>query len=166
MKALSTIGYEGAQIDAFVYTLGAAGVELVIDVRDVASSRRPGFSKNAFREHLALAGIEYVHLRNLGDPKEGREAMRRGDHVAFERIFRTHLASDVAQGQLDEAIRIASENSVVLLCYERDPKHCHRSIVANEMAQQSAFAIRHLGVQSERRIATAKATASENVRVR
>jgi len=166
MRTLSTIGYEGAQIDAFVYTLGAADVELVIDVRDVASSRRPGFSKTALQNHLALAGIGYVHLRNLGDPKEGRDAARRGDYSAFEHIFRAHLASDPAQLHLREAARIASDASAVLLCYERDPKHCHRTIVAKEMAEQSPFAIRHLGVQSERRIVVAKAIEGEFVRVR
>jgi uncharacterized protein (DUF488 family) len=166
MKIISTIGYEGADIDAFVYTLGAAGVELVIDVREIAASRRPGFSKNALREHLALADVSYTHLRNLGDPKEGREAARRGDYDAFRRVFFSHLASDAAQTELTEAVRLASKNAVALLCYERDPRECHRSIVANAMAEQNAFAIRHLGVQSGRRIAVAKATEGEFVRVR
>lgn len=166
MKTVSTIGYEGAGAAAFVCTLGAAGVELVLDIREIAGSRRPGFSKNALREHLALAGIGYIHFRNLGDPKEGREAARRGDYATFQRVFSAHLASKSAQAELAEAVRLASVSSVALLCYERDPKECHRSIVAKAMAEQSAFVIRHLGVQSERRIKTAKAPEDEFVRVR
>lgn len=166
MQTVCTIGYEGAQVDAFVYSLGAASVDLVIDIREVAASRRPGFSKNVLRENLALAGIQYTHLRGLGDPKEGRDAARRGDYSDFERVYFAHLASDTAQDELGQAIRLASENSVALLCYERDPKHCHRSIVAAAMAKQNAFAIRHLGVQFGRRIPVAKATEIEPIPVR
>jgi uncharacterized protein (DUF488 family) len=166
MRTISTIGYEGAHIDAFVYTLGAAGVDFVVDVREVAASRRPGFSKNSLRQHLSLAGIEYTHLRDLGDPKEGREAMRRGDRATFEQIFLDRLHTTAAQAQLVEAIELASKHSIALLCYERDPKSCHRTIVATSMKEQSSFAIRHLGVQSQRRIVDAKANNGEFVRVR
>lgn len=166
MRTLCTIGYEGAQVEAFVYTLAAAGVDLVLDIRNVAGSRRPGFSKNALRENLALAQIQYVHLRNLGDPKEGREAARRGDYVEFRRVFSNQLATVAAQEDLAEAIRLASGHSIALLCYERDPKHCHRSIVAKTMTKQNAFAIRHLGVQSERRISDAKVSEVESIQVR
>jgi uncharacterized protein (DUF488 family) len=166
MRTICTIGYEGASIDAFVCTLGLADVDLLVDIREVAGSRRPGFSKNALQRHLSLAGIEYVHLRNLGDPKDGREAMRRGDHSEFHRIFNNRLHSEGAQSQLQEAVTLAERRSIVLLCYERDPKFCHRSIVAGEMKKRGAFAVRHLGVQSSRRIADAKATYGESVRVR
>lgn len=166
MRVISTIGYEGAQVDAFVYTLGAAGVNFVVDIREVAASRRPGFSKSALRQHLALAGIDYTHLRSLGDPKEGREAMRRGDYSEFQRIFLARLATDAAQSQLRETIELASERSIALLCYERDPKQCHRTIVAERIKERGSFAIRHLGVQSDRRIVDAKANNGEFVRVR
>jgi uncharacterized protein (DUF488 family) len=166
MRTISTIGYEGAQIDAFVYTLGVAGVDFVVDVREVAGSRRPGFSKNSLRQHLSLAGIEYIHLRDLGDPKEGREAMRRGDRATFERIFMDRLQTAAARTQLDEAIELASKHSIALLCYERDPRSCHRTIVAAKMKEQTSFAVRHLGVQSNRRIVDAKANNGEFVRVR
>lgn len=166
MRTISTIGYEGANIDAFVYTLGVVGVDFVVDVREVAASRRPGFSKNALKLQLSLAGIEYTHLRALGDPKEGRDAMRRGDRAEFERIFLDRLQTIAAQAQLVEAIELASKYSVALLCYERDPRSCHRTIVAAKMKEQKSFAIRHLGVQSHRRIVDAKANNGEFVRVR
>jgi uncharacterized protein (DUF488 family) len=166
MHTISTIGYEGAHIDAFVYTLGVAGINCVLDIRDVAASRRPGFSKNALQQHLSLAGIEYIHLRGLGDPKDGREAMRRGDYSEFQRIFLDRLAGEPAQSQLARAITLAAERSVALLCYERDPRYCHRKMVAEKMKEQGSFAIRHLGVQLPRRIADARAIEGEFVRVR
>lgn len=166
MRTISTIGYEGANVDAFVYTLGVAGVDLVVDIREVAASRRPGFSKQALQKNLALADIGYVHLRSLGDPKEGREAMRRGDLAGFQRIFMSRLSSDAAQLQLEEAVTLAANHSISLLCYERDPKFCHRSIVAAAMKEHGAFTIRHLGVQPPRRIVDAKANSGEFVRVR
>jgi uncharacterized protein (DUF488 family) len=166
MRTVSTIGYEGAHIDAFVCTLGLADVDLVLDIREIAASRRPGFSKNALQRHLSLADIDYIHLRNLGDPKAGREAMRRGDYSEFQRIFYDQLHSEAAQSELQEAIELASKHSVVLLCYERDPKFCHRRIVAAEMKKRGSFAIRHLGVQCLRRIVDAKANAGEFIRVR
>ena len=163
MRTICTIGYEGADVDTFVYTLGAAGVDCVIDIREVSASRRPGFSKSALQSHLALAGIKYVHLRSLGDPKHGREAMRRGDEAMFRRIYDERLNSPEAQIQLTQALELAAEHSISLLCYERDPKHCHRSIVAAAMKEQRPFTIRHLGVQSSRRIVDAKATRGEHL---
>ena len=71
---LATIGYEGARPDDFVGTLQLADIEMVIDIRDRAQSRRPGFSKSALRENLEQNGISYLHLKELGDPKDGRDA--------------------------------------------------------------------------------------------
>ena len=75
---LSTIGYEGATLPEVIAKLRAAGVEVVVDVRAVAASRRAGFSKTVLRASLAAEGIGYEHLRALGTPKPGREAARRG----------------------------------------------------------------------------------------
>lgn len=166
MRTVSTIGYEGADLDAFVYTLGAAGIDCLLDVREVAGSRRPGFSKNALRQHLALAGIEYIHFRQLGDPKKGREAMRRGNRDEFRRIFLGHMESEGAQRELEQAIALASERAIVLLCYERNPTDCHRTIIAEKMNEQGTFAIRHLGVQSNRRIVDAKGADRDVTRIR
>lgn len=141
-----TIGYEGADIDDFLDTLDAAGVTHLIDVRELPASRRPNFSKNALRENLEDAGIDYTHFRALGDPKPGRDAMRRGDREAFEAIFAEQMAKPEAQDALAELISIAEEETVVLLCYERDPKTCHRTIVAERMSKNKPFKTQHLGV--------------------
>lgn len=97
---ISTIGYEKADLEHFVGTLQLVGVEVLVDVRDRAQSRRKGFSKTALSERLQQAGIEYIHFRVLGDPKEGREAARSGNMKKFRSIFSQVLASEKAQQAL------------------------------------------------------------------
>lgn len=145
---LATIGYEGASLGDFVSTLLAAGVRRLVDVREIAQSRRPGFSKNALRLALAEAGVEYYHIRQLGDPKHGREAARAGNFELFRAIFNAHMDVEASREALQLAVSLAIEKSSVLMCYERDPKQCHRTIVAERMIALSSLKIRNLGVQS------------------
>lgn len=144
---LATIGYEGAALPDFIATLAAAGVERVVDVREVAQSRRPGFSKNALRTALAEAGIDYHHIRQLGDPKHGREAARAGNFDLFRTIFTAHMELPASQDALALAVALASEKRTALVCFERDAKHCHRTIVAQRMIPLGSFKIRNLGVE-------------------
>lgn len=144
---LATIGYEGASLPDFLSTLLSAGVEQVVDVREVAQSRRAGFSKNALRTALSEVGIDYHHIRQLGDPKHGREAARAGKFDLFRAIFAAHLDLPASRDALKEAITLATSKKSVLVCFERDPKHCHRTIVAERMANQSSLEITNLGVR-------------------
>jgi len=144
---LHTIGYEGSSIDDFLTTLESIGVDLLIDVREVPISRKRGFSKLSLSERLAGIGIEYLHLKGLGDPKPGRIAAREGRYADFRRIFGSHLKSKVAQVDIQRGIVAASNKLACLLCFERDHSQCHRSIVANEMAIRGGFQLIHLGVR-------------------
>jgi uncharacterized protein (DUF488 family) len=146
MRRLTTIGYEGAGLDAFIQTLRAANIRRLIDVRELPLSRKRGFSKRALGEALRQAGIEYEHLRALGDPKAGRDAARRGDMAAFRRIFHGHLTGPTASAALDIAAAWAVEGGSCLMCYERDASNCHRGLVAKAMADRHAFTVRHLAV--------------------
>lgn len=146
MTMVFTIGYEGSEVEPFVDTLRAAGVKHVIDIRDVPASRKRGFSKSALSARLDDAGISYSHLKPLGDPKPGREAMRTGDYKLFLSIYNEHVERPEAQACLHEAVSIAAQEPSVLLCYERDPKHCHRTLVADMMKAIASFSVRHLGV--------------------
>lgn len=143
-----TIGYEGAHIDAFVATLAAAGVETLVDVRAVAVSRRPGFSKTALGLRLTAEGIRYVHLRDLGDPKPGREAARAGRFRAFERIYDAHLATPAAVDALAEAGRLAGQSPIALMCFEADASHCHRTVIARRLAKAMKLLIVDLRVNN------------------
>lgn len=131
-----TIGYEGTDIDRFVATLKAVGVNLVADVRAVAISRKKGFSKTALRSRLALEGIGYQHFVALGDPKPGRDAARAGRHAEFARIYSSHIRGAEAMQALDLLGLVACDQVTCLLCFERDPKDCHRSIVAMKLQRQ------------------------------
>jgi uncharacterized protein (DUF488 family) len=133
MKPLATIGYEDATQAQVIGKLKAAGVEVVIDVRAVASSRRAGFSKTLLAASLQDAGIDYVHFRDLGTPKPGRDAARKGHVAEMHEIYEAHLADPAAQLQLAQATEIAGERKAALLCYEADAAGCHRRIVADRI---------------------------------
>lgn len=133
MHTLLTIGYEQARPAAVFKELEQAKVELLVDTRAVAASRRPGFSKRQLAATLNKAGIGYIHLQKLGTPAEGRQAARSGDYATLWRIYDKHIKKPEPQEELAELIKlIKSGKRVALLCYCRDPKACHRSrIVAN-----------------------------------
>ena len=147
MGTILTIGYEGSSIDDFVATLMLSDIQVIIDVREIPLSRKRGFSKRALSDALEDIGVEYVHLRDLGDPKPGREAARRGDKKEFERIYRKHLGEEAAQAALETAVQIAGKSRSCLLCFERDPSDCHRTIIAKEITKLETAKIEHLGVR-------------------
>lgn len=142
-----TIGYEGADLDSFLSTLASAGVKHLLDVRDLPVSRKRGFSKSSLSPALEAAGISYTHLKALGDPKPGREAMKRGDYQGFIAVYSAHIATENAQKALVEVANIARSTKTVLLCYERNPKECHRSLIVEQLQGRERFCVRHLGVQ-------------------
>jgi uncharacterized protein (DUF488 family) len=131
MNPLATIGYERDTQAGVIDRLKAAGVEVLIDVRAVAASRRAGFSKTLLAASLAEAGIEYRHLRQLGTPKPGRDAARHGRIDEMHAIYEEHLAEPAAQLQLTEAVEIARDHRAALLCFEAEAARCHRRIVAD-----------------------------------
>jgi uncharacterized protein (DUF488 family) len=129
-----TIGYEGTTVGEFIEALKAAGVERVIDVRALPLSRRPGFSKSPLRAALEDAGIEYLHLKALGTPAEGRAAARAGRHEDLERIYAGQLELPEALAQSAQMLELAREKPSALLCMERDPARCHRTLLLNAAA--------------------------------
>lgn len=147
MTTLYTIGYESSSIEDFIATLRAADVSTLIDVRDFPGSRRKGFSKTALSIALADVGIEYVHLKGLGDPKEGRDAARAGEYGKFEKIFLTHMYTSQAKADLERAVTISQQSNACLMCYERSHRHCHRKYIAEAMSSIIDLNTIHLGVR-------------------
>ena len=141
---LATIGYESQTQDAVIARLKAAKVATLIDVRAVAASRRAGFSKTLLAASLAAAGIEYVHLRQLGTPKPGRDAARKGRVGEMTQIFEAHMAEPAAQLGLARATAIAADRKTALLCYEADACGCHRKILAESIAEVLGCEIENL----------------------
>jgi uncharacterized protein (DUF488 family) len=129
-----TIGYEGTTVPEFVSALLDAKVERVIDVRALPLSRRPGFSKTSLKGALEEAGIDYLHLKALGTPAEGRAAARAGRHSDLERSYAGQLELPEAMAQSAQMLELAREKPSALLCMEREPEHCHRTLLLSAVA--------------------------------
>ncbi len=133
-----TIGYEGTTVAEFIAALQTAGVRRVIDVRALPLSRRPGFSKTALSGALGDMDIEYIHLKALGTPADGRAAARAGRHADLERIYAGQLELPEAMAQSAQMLELAREKPTALLCMEREPAHCHRTLLLDAMAPDVA----------------------------
>lgn len=130
-----TIGYEAVTMAEFVAALQAAGVRRVIDVRALPLSRRPGFSKSSLAAGLATHGIDYVHLKALGTPKRGRDAAKKGDVATLRAVYDEQLELPEAQAQAAIMLGLAAEMPSALLCFEREPAHCHRTLLLEAVGQ-------------------------------
>jgi uncharacterized protein (DUF488 family) len=147
---LATIGYEGRTVKDLLAVLKQAKVERVVDVRQLPLSRKPGFSKSALATFLPAHGIEYVGFPQLGTPPAIRNHYKQnGDFVRLKRDYLIHLGT---QGPEVAALReLAAKGGCALLCFERDPAKCHRSILAEVLASRTGSAVRieHLGMRVE-----------------
>ena len=144
-KKLFTIGYEQTPSKAVLDELQQAGVKLLVDVRAIASSRRPGFSKSQLAAGLDERGIAYLHLRGLGTPKNGREAARSGQYELLHKIYSAHLKTTQAREELDElSSLVKTSGPVCILCYERDHAHCHRRWIAEIIEDRDGVRIENL----------------------
>lgn len=144
MKPVCTIGYEGAGQADVIAALKSAHVDLLVDVRAVVSSRRLGFAKSALKAGMEENGIEYIHLRGLGTPKEGRDAARRGDMDTLSRVYEKQLQTPEAELDMAKVIDLSRTRSICLLCYEHDHKTCHRDMVADRIVKKTGQKIVHL----------------------
>jgi uncharacterized protein (DUF488 family) len=150
IATIATIGYEGATIASFQDALRDARIDLLVDVRALASSRRPGFAKTRLAANAKEAGAEYLHLRALGTPSDGRAAARAGRHEEMRRIFREQLATPEAQAELALVADLVRQGRrVCLLCFEARPEHCHRNIVADALKQIVPAEILHLSAADD-----------------
>ena len=147
---LYTIGYEKALVGEVIGALAAAGVTVLLDVRDRPISRRPGFSKRQLAAAVDEVGMRYVHLAALGTPPEGRLAARRRERDRFWAIVEEKLARPEAELDLQQAAQIAAAAPACLLCYEADWRDCHRRRVAEILAERHGLAVHHLSPLSGR----------------
>ena len=145
MKELFTIGYEQAKPSAVMDEITGAKVDVLVDVCAVTSSRRPGFSKNQFAAALGKEGVDYLHLQKLGTPAAGRQAARAGDYKTLWDIFDQHMKSAAAQEELEQLVDLVkSGKRVCLLCYCRDPAHCHRSRISARVRKRTRSRVNDL----------------------
>lgn len=145
-----TAGYEGLTIDAFIARLKQAQIDKVLDVREYPISRKKGFSKKAFAECLAAAGISYEHSPPLGCPKLIRNRYKvDGDWSVYSRDFRAYIRSQ--NEVLSNLVSSVAEQRICMVCYEADSSFCHRSLIA-EAAQEldSSLQAQHLPIKIEK----------------
>jgi uncharacterized protein (DUF488 family) len=144
-KPLATIGYEQAVQSRVIDELTRAKVDILVDVRAVAASRKPGFSKNQLAAGLDEQGISYLHLQKLGTPKDGRDAARSGNMDKLFAIYSKHLKTPEARTEMDELEALArSGKRLCLLCFERNPEACHRQWIAEEIEARTGMPVQHL----------------------
>lgn len=141
---MATIGYEGTTVDRFLRALRDARIELLIDVRAVARSRRPGFAKTALSANLEGAGIDYLHMSGLGTPPDGRVAARAGRVDEMHVIYNARLETAEAQAELANLAEIVRARRSCLMCFEADPAVCHRSILIRALRDLLPIDVQHL----------------------
>ncbi len=141
---VATIGYEGRTQAEVIARLRSAGVELLVDVRAIAASRRPGFSKTLLAASLEEAGIAYLHLRDLGTPKPGREAARAGRVAEMRAIYADALQSPEAILAFERLAQAAATARTCLLCYEAHAAGCHRAVLAERLRERLGMGVEDL----------------------
>lgn len=137
-----TVGYEGRVIDDFVEELVRSEIEVLVDVREMPASRKPGFSKSRLSERVAEEGIEYLHIRSLGSPRESRKKLREnGDFESFSREYADHLECNTED--VESLLNlILSGKRAALMCFEKDHTRCHRALLAQELLDESVEDLR------------------------
>lgn len=143
-SALMTLGYEGRTASEVVDVLAEAGVNTLIDVRLTPLSRKPGLSKHRLQAALRIAGVDYLHLRSLGNPRDNREGFRLGQTESRAR-FRALLRTPQARADIDQLCTRVQVERIALLCFEREAHRCHRELVSEELCLRDAkIGVRHL----------------------
>jgi uncharacterized protein (DUF488 family) len=133
---VGSVGYERyRQNSDFARRLADAGVERLIDVREAPISRRRGFAKTALGEAMAAVGIEYVHIRALGNPKQYRDLYRSGHVAEGQGLYERHLLTERREA-LDDLVPLLRDKRSALMCLEHDPASCHRTVIIDLLRRE------------------------------
>lgn len=151
---LHTIGYEKRTIDEYIGLLLEADIQVLVDVRETAWSHKPGFSKSQFEAALANAGIRYIHARFAGNPKSlRRDAVSHADCLSRYKDHLGEYPEIVAQFDALVTELEAECTNVAITCFERHPKDCHRSILADAWCEYGrARRVEHLHSEGCKRL--------------
>lgn len=157
MATLRTIGVYGFDHESFLAALHGTGVELLLDVRQRRGVRGSEYAwANAQRLQAALddAGIRYIHLKELAPTTEMRELQYREDErkgegkrsrsVLAPAYVERYTAGILGQVDLDPIVRFIGKSQAALLCVERDPEACHRTLIAERLQSEFGFEVEHL----------------------
>jgi len=138
---VGSIGYEMHRDHiAFALHVQAAGVERLIDVRELPISRRRGYAKSALARAMADVGVEYIHLKALGNPKPFRDLYKSGRVEEGQRRYEAHLLCE-QRGALEDLGRLIHEKRSALMCLEHDPATCHRTVIIGALRGELGLAL-------------------------
>lgn len=131
-----SVGYEGMTVESLVDRLAGAKVTTLVDVRLNPISRKPGFSRKRLTEALAVAGIEYLHEKDLGNPQDNRESFRTGDGEMGRERMRAMLEHGSGPA-LDRLVERAGGERIAVFCVEREQDRCHREVIINMAVEKN-----------------------------
>lgn len=152
---LLTIGYEGLTPDTFFAALNTQKVQSLIDVRELPLSRKPGFSKTALSQTAASHTIAYMHIVELGCPKDIRHTYRQDrDWQRYQRRYLEHLEQQ--QPTLEALVDQMQYAQCCLVCFEADYTTCHRSLIARRLKSLvgESLTVTHLRSRAPSQVAT------------
>lgn len=142
--SIYTIGYEGYTIEKFIKKLKDSNIQQLIDVREIALSRKNGFSKNILASELRKNGIIYKHLPELGSPKDIRHQLHQSwEYEKFFEEYKKHIHDQDVMQNISIMEGLAKRRKTTMMCFERDFKKCHRSIIAEELKRRG-WKVNHL----------------------
>ena len=144
---LGSVGYERFKTSAeFAATLARHGITRLIDVRELPISRKAGFAKTALAEALAEEGIEYIHERGLGNPKEFRDLYKAGSTELGRAAYKKFLLKERRE-TLRGIVPLIERGTTALMCVEHDSGTCHRDVIFEALRHDLglSLAVRHLG---------------------
>jgi uncharacterized protein (DUF488 family) len=157
MPAVATIGVYGFDRDSFLAALAEARIDLLLDVRQrrgVRGSEYAWANARRLQDALEQAGVAYSHLKELAPTTEMRQLQYREDDRRGEgKRSRTALAPEYARlyseqilaaADLAPIVRWIGGSRAALLCVERDPEACHRSLIADRLHEDWGFTVEHL----------------------
>lgn len=132
---LYTVGYEGKSIETFIQELKEKKINVLVDVRLTPLSRKPGFAKRRLEEELSKHNIDYLHIPQLGNPKDNRENFRATKSGSAANKFR-RLIRKSSVSFLDELAHLTKRKKIALMCFEQDAMCCHRTVVAELVVEK------------------------------
>lgn len=157
MAAIATIGVYGFDRDSFLAALTGAGIDLLLDVRQrrgVRGSEYAWANSQRLQATLGEADIAYTHIKELAPTTEMRQLQYREDARRGEgKRSRSALAPEYARRYTEEIldgvdlgpiVSWVGDSSAALLCVEREPEACHRSLIAARLEREWGFGVEHL----------------------
>jgi uncharacterized protein (DUF488 family) len=133
VEPVFTVGHSMRSAEEFVALLKAHAIELLVDIRTVPRSRHnPQFNRDTLPETLRRAGIEYLHLAELGGLRKAREdSTNTGWRNLSFRGFADYMQTPEFESGLARLMDLAKTRRAAVMCAEAVPWRCHRSLIGD-----------------------------------